>query len=71
MDGISAITEEEHHQKRLRSFVKARFLLSPGQYLDPNVFSFCSEECCDYIQGVQDQYIRNKQIPQIIDIKYL
>jgi hypothetical protein len=70
-DGISAIKEGESHQKLLRKFVKAKFLMSPDHIVEPCVFTFCNDECCDYIQNVQDQFIKNKQLPQSIDVKYL
>jgi len=71
MEGIDAIKKDEEHRKRLKRLTISKFLRTRNTVVDPSVYKDTAEEKDNYVQQLQENFMKNGKIPQIIDIEYL
>ena len=69
MSGISEIIKDESHLKTLKRLRKFRHIHTPFTDPDPYVYTYCQDECCDCIIRIQEKFIKNRRVPQIMDIE--
>lgn len=68
MGGISEISKNEAHQKKLeRLFESRKSMLSV--LFDTSVLSYCEDEKCDCIRDIQEKFLKSQHVPQIVDIE--
>jgi len=69
MEGINAIKKDEEFRKRLKHLVRSKRGCFVSQIIgnNCNIHEFCDEDKCDYITEINESFIKNKRIPQIMD----
>jgi len=69
MDGIDAIKEHEALRKKLKRLSKIKGDLMPSEISDSDAFSYCNDDKCEYVKQIQENFIKNGSVPQIVDIE--
>jgi len=69
MGGIADIKKAEKHRKRLKHLHKSkRGCFSSQSLIGPcDTKEFCDEDSCEYINEIQESFIKNGRVPQIVD----
>ena len=69
IDGITAIKNEEAHQKRLKHLNRSKHGCFVTQIMGNycNIHEFCDEDKCEYITEINDLILKNRRVPQIVD----
>jgi len=69
MGGIADIKKEEAHRKRLKHLEKIKKRCDSSHIIVGHCTTkeFCDEDVCDYINEVNESFIKNGRVPQIVD----